>query len=163
MSEGAQGNLDEPSTALDCVIYYICGYVIQYLGKHIVCSQCMVDVESVGTNCPEAYLTIEREFREGSLRQPSWKIFSTFRSIEQQVSVTLDANELCGDIFWNLIEVLEICSVMKLGCQQHQETFTSELLKCYITLRMSFFVKDVCRRLSAPERIAPARRKAKLM
>ncbi|KAH8025801.1 hypothetical protein HPB51_012123 [Rhipicephalus microplus] len=72
--------------AQDCVIYYLCGYLVHSYLKHQRCSDCVRNIQSENAECPEAFLTLEREFKHGSLKLPSWELFCMFRGIEAKIS-----------------------------------------------------------------------------
>lgn len=147
----------------DCVIYYLCGYLVYSFSKHAKCVLCLEDIQATKVEYPEAWLTLRKEFKEGSLKHPSHRMFVMFKSIEHQIASTLEARSLCGDIFWVLLDALDGCNISRLGCQEHQDSLTSELLMSYTTLRVHFFVKDRCGKLSESEKAATARKKAKLL
>ncbi|XP_077556947.1 uncharacterized protein LOC144170810 [Haemaphysalis longicornis] len=150
-------------TAQDCVIYYLCGYLVHSFLKHEKCSDCIRSIQSENAEVPEAFLTLERSFKEGSLKLPSWELFCMFRGIEHKVSDQLQRNRLCSDTFWTLLDALRDCDVTSVGCPVHKDTTTAELLRLYIVLRMHFAAKDVCKSLSSSEKVASARKKAKLL
>ncbi|KAM7302656.1 hypothetical protein ISCGN_018164 [Ixodes scapularis] len=147
----------------DCIIYYLCGYVVYSLSKHTKCTLCLEDVQSTEAHCPEAWLTLQKEYKQGSLKHPSHKMFVLFKSIERQIASTLEAGSPCGETFWIILDALDGCQISRLGCKEHQDSITKELLMSYITLRVHFFVKDTCKKLSASEKVATARKKAKLL
>lgn len=68
-------------TAQNCVVYYLCGYLVHSLLKYEKCQACIGDVVSPDAQCPEALLTLEREFKDGSLKRPSWHLFNMLRNI----------------------------------------------------------------------------------
>ncbi|KAL3225051.1 hypothetical protein MRX96_026146 [Rhipicephalus microplus] len=95
--------------AQDCVIYYLCGYLVRSYLKHQRCSDCVCNIQSENAECPEAFLTLEREFKHGSLKLPlqSTGASETFRS---------------------LLDALEDCDITSVGCSVHKVTTTAELL-----------------------------------
>ncbi|KAG0444398.1 hypothetical protein HPB47_013838 [Ixodes persulcatus] len=90
-------------------------------------------------------------------------MFVMFKSIEWQIASTLEAGSSCGETFWTVLDALDGCQISRLGCKEHQDNISKELLMSYITLRVHFFVKDTCKKLSASEKVATARKKAKLL
>ncbi|CAN7938465.1 unnamed protein product [Ixodes hexagonus] len=146
-----------------CVVYYLCGYLVHSFLKHEKCAACISDIQSPNAQCPEALLTLEKEFKEGSLKFPSWELFTMFRGIENKISSMLKEKQLCVDTFWNLLDKIEGCDVSSVGCSAHKDTLTAELLQSYIVLRMHFAAKDACKKLSVPEKVATVRKKAKLL
>lgn len=147
----------------DCIIYYICGYLVHSFTKHVKCKMCVLDIQSAQAQCPEAYFTLQKDFKQGSLKHPSQKMFNMLKEIEHQLAAALKENKLCSDMFWLLLEALESCHISRLGCEAHKDTFTSELLMSYVTLRIHFFVRDSCKMLSESEKVATARKKAKIL
>ncbi|KAH8026343.1 hypothetical protein HPB51_020049 [Rhipicephalus microplus] len=149
--------------AQDCVIYYLCGYLVHSYLKHQRCSDCVRNIQSENAECPEAFLTLEREFKHGSLKLPSWELFCMFRGIEAKISDELQKNRLCSETFWSLLDALEDCDITSVGCSVHKVTTTAELLHSYIVLRLHFAARDTCKNFSSSEKVASARKKVKLM
>ncbi|KAH6921093.1 hypothetical protein HPB50_027921 [Hyalomma asiaticum] len=149
--------------AQDCVIYYVCGYLVHSYLKHERCPDCVRSIQSENAECPEAFLTLEREFKHGSLKLPSWELFSVFRGIEAKISDELQENRLCSDTFWGLLDALEDCDITSVGCSVHKVTTTAELLHSYIVLRLHFATRDTCKCFISSEKVASARKKVKLM
>lgn len=148
--------------AQDFVIYYLCSYLVHSFLKHEKCTGCITDMQSTNACYPEAYLTLEREFKQGSLKRPSWKLFKMFQGIESQISSMLEKNCLCVDTFWTLLDAIKDCAVSSIGCSAHKDILTGELLHSYMVLRMHFATEDECKKMGA-EKVSLARKKAKLL
>ncbi|KAH8008928.1 hypothetical protein HPB51_007593 [Rhipicephalus microplus] len=149
--------------AQDCVIYYLCGYLVHSYLKHQRCSDCVRNIKSENAECPEAFLTLEREFKHGSLKLPSWELFCMFPGIEAEISDELQKNWLCSETFWSLLDALEDCDITSVGCSVDKVTTTAELLHSYIVLRLHFAARDTCKSFSSSEKVVSARKKVKLM
>lgn len=91
-------------TAQNCVVYYLCGYLVPSLLKYEKCHACIGDV-SPDAQCLEALLTLQREFKEGSQKRPSWHLFKMFRSIETKVATMLE-EDLRAETSWNLLDAM---------------------------------------------------------
>ncbi|KAL1418522.1 hypothetical protein MTO96_025854 [Rhipicephalus appendiculatus] len=70
---------------------------------------------------------------------------------------------LCADLFWKVLDELDECDLMRLGCDQHKPTFTCQVLYFFIVTRMHFYARDVNRRLQTREKVAIATKKARLL
>ncbi|KAL3223273.1 hypothetical protein MRX96_027682 [Rhipicephalus microplus] len=149
--------------AQDWVIYYLCGYLVHSYLKHQRCSDCLRNIQSENAECPEAFLTLEREFKHGSLILPSWELFCMFRGIEAKISDELQKKRLCSETFWGLLDALEDCDITSVGCSVHKVTTMAELLHSYLVLRLHFAAIDTCKSFSSSEKVASARNKVKLM
>ncbi|XP_077515372.1 uncharacterized protein LOC144125654, partial [Amblyomma americanum] len=140
----------------DSVVYYLSGYVVHKVSNRTECQLCLHDIGSaapvVGS---DAYLTRYRSFKEGSLRHPSIKMLHFVRVVNESVSLSLDEEGLCGDLFWKVLN--------ELGCDQHKPTFTCQVLYFFIVTRMHFYARDVNRRLQTREKVAIASKKARLL
>lgn len=112
---------------------------------------------------PAAWLTCARSFKEMSLKHPTGKMFLSFRSIESTISRALKNFQLCSDIFWELLDALELTQFPKLGCTQHKDNFTATILKAYTVLRIHFSARDMSKKLNKSVETAHARKRAKLM
>lgn len=108
-------------TAQDCIVYYLCGYLVHSFLKHEKCAACIIEIQSSHTQCPEAFLTLEKEFKEGCLKYPSWALFDMFRGIESKISSLLQENSLCVDTFWDILDSLKSCGVQGVGCCTHKD------------------------------------------
>ncbi|CAN8025232.1 unnamed protein product [Ixodes persulcatus] len=151
--------------AHDCIMFYISGYIVYKFSKRGVCKLCLRDIEAPSDVAAgrTAYLTALRSFKEGSLKQPSLKMFTAFQVVEETVAAVLDGTNICGDIFWLVLDALEETAVPRLVCSVHADQFTCQLLRYYICLRMHFFSRDTSKRLSQSEEVANARKKARVM
>ncbi|KAH7932351.1 hypothetical protein HPB51_029348 [Rhipicephalus microplus] len=148
----------------DSVVYYLCGYVIHKFTKHATCHLCIEDISSATpVLASDSYLTDYRSFKQGSLKHPTQKMLTFFKIVSKVVSACLDKEDLCGDIFWKVLEELEKHHLSRLGCDQHNSAFTCQLLNFFIITRMHFFSPDVNRRLGSSQKVAIANKKARLL
>ncbi|CAN7951331.1 unnamed protein product [Ixodes pacificus] len=150
-------------SAQDCVVYYLCGYLVRSFLKHERCPARIENFQSSSAQCPEALLTLQREFKEGSLKLPSWELFSMFRNVEREVSPMLEENSLCVDSFWNLLETIKDCDVPSVSCPAHKDILSAELVQAYIVLCLHFAAKDASRKLGVSQKVVAVRKKAKLL
>ncbi|EEC18494.1 hypothetical protein IscW_ISCW013637, partial [Ixodes scapularis] len=151
--------------AHDCIMFYISGYIVYKFSKRGVCKLCLRDIEAPSDVAAgrTAYLTALRSFKEGSLKQPSLKMFTAFQVVEGTVAAVLDGTNICVYIFWLVLDALEETAVPRLGCSVHADEFTCRLLRYYICLFMHIFSRDTSKRLSKSEELANARKKARVM
>ncbi|KAH8033773.1 hypothetical protein HPB51_016228 [Rhipicephalus microplus] len=148
----------------DSVVYYLCGYVIHKFTKHATCHLCIEDIScATPVLASDSYLTDYRSFKQGSLKHPTQKMLTFFKIVSKVVSACLDKEDLCGDIFWKVLEELEKHHLSRLGCDQHNSAFTCQLLNFFIITRMHFFSRDVNRRLGSSQKVAIANKKARLL
>lgn len=151
------------ATAEDCVVYYLAGYIVHKISKKKGCLNCLADIQTDAPHMPAAWVTFARSFKEMSLKHPTEKMFLSLRSIESTVSSALNRFQLCSDIFWELLDALELTKFPKLGCAEHKDNFTATVLRTYTMLRMHFFARDMSKKLSKSVETAHARKRAKLM
>ncbi|XP_042142249.1 uncharacterized protein LOC120841587 [Ixodes scapularis] len=146
------------------VAYYLSGYVGHKVSKRTECELCLHDISSatpvVGS---DAYLTMYRSFKEGSLRHPSIKSLHFVRVLYESVSLSLDEEGICGCLFWKVLDELDKSSLTRLGCNQHKPTFMCQVLSLFIVTRRHFYARDVNRRLQILEKVSIAGRKARLL
>ncbi|KAH9367844.1 hypothetical protein HPB48_003111 [Haemaphysalis longicornis] len=134
------------------------------MSKRKECQLCLHDISSAAPVIgSDAYLTIYRSFKEGSLRHPSVKMLHFMRVVNESISLSLDEEGLCADLFWKVLDELDECDLTTLGCDQHKPTFTCEVLYFFIVTRMHFYARDVNRRLQTREKVAIATKKARLL
>lgn len=148
----------------DSVVYYLAGYVVHKMSKRKECQLCLHDISSAAPVIgSDAYLTTYRSFKEGSLRHPSIKMLHFMRVVNESISLSLDEEGLCADLFWKVLDELDECDLTRLGCDQHKPTFTCQVLYFFIVTRMHFYARDVNRRLQTREKVAIATKKARLL
>ncbi|KAH7969529.1 hypothetical protein HPB52_019305 [Rhipicephalus sanguineus] len=97
--------------AQECVVYYLCGYIVHSFLKHVYCAACISGIQSTNTQCPVSLLTLAREFRSGSLKYPSTELYTMFKRVEEKLSLVLEENHLCADMFWDALDVIKDCDV----------------------------------------------------
>lgn len=113
----------------DSVVYYLSGYIVHKVSKRTECQLCLHDISSAApVVCSDAYLTRYRSFKEGSLRHPSIKMLHFVRVVNESVSLSLNEEGLCGDLFWKVLDELDECYLTRLGCDQHKPTFRCQVL-----------------------------------
>lgn len=100
---------------------------------------------------------------EGSLKFPSWELFTMFQGIKCKISSMLQENLHCVDTFWNILDAIKDCAVQNDGCFANKASLTAEPLQSYIVLRMHFATKDACKNLSVSKQVASFQKKAKLV
>ncbi|KAH8019232.1 hypothetical protein HPB51_018459 [Rhipicephalus microplus] len=147
----------------ECVVYYLCGYIVHSFLKHVNCAACISSIQSTNTKFPASLLTLAREFRNGSLKHPSTELYTMLKRVEEKLSLVLGENHLCADMFWDALDVIKDCDVPSVGCSVHKDILTSEIVHSYVVLRMHFFTRDVCKKLSASGRVSSTKKKAKLL
>uniref|UniRef100_V5H3A7 Uncharacterized protein n=2 Tax=Ixodes ricinus TaxID=34613 RepID=V5H3A7_IXORI len=120
-----------------CVIYCLCGYLVCSVGKRTKCEPCMRDVHAVWNRYLEAYLLFERELEKGSLKRPSCRMLLTLGNVEGKIASALKAEDLCGDMMWNLLDALEECAIVRWGVTTAR-VFTAYLFLYYVILHLHF-------------------------
>ncbi|KAH7971539.1 hypothetical protein HPB49_025581 [Dermacentor silvarum] len=127
-------------------------------------TKCIGDISStepvVGK---DAYLTIYRSFKEGRLKHPSRKMLHFVKIVNHAVSHSLSGDQVTSDIFWGVLDELEMENIDRLGCVEHEAAFTCQVLNFIIVTRMHFYARDVNRRLENSEKAAVANKKARLL
>ncbi|KAH8031184.1 hypothetical protein HPB51_013641 [Rhipicephalus microplus] len=95
----------------ECVVYYLCGYIVHSFLKHVNCAACISSIQSTNTKFPASLLTLAREFRNGSLKHPSTELYTMLKRVEEKLSLVLGENHLCADMFWDALDVIKDCDV----------------------------------------------------
>ncbi|KAG0410047.1 hypothetical protein HPB47_012835 [Ixodes persulcatus] len=115
--------------AHDCIMFYISGYIVYKFSKRGVCKLCLRDIEAPSDVAAgrTAYLTALRSFKEGSLKQPSLKMFTAFQVVEETVAAVLDGTNICGDIFWLVLDALEETAVPRLATSRPRDDHEEQL------------------------------------
>ncbi|KAL1480527.1 hypothetical protein MTO96_050943 [Rhipicephalus appendiculatus] len=150
-----KGDVDES------ILYYLSGYVVHKFTKTTTCSSCISSTEPfVGK---DAYLTIYRSFKEGCMKHPSRKMLHFVNIVNRAVSHSLSGDQVTSDIFWDVLDELEMENIDRLGCVAHEAAFTCQVLNFIIVTRMHFYTRDVNRRLENSEKAAVANKKARLL
>ncbi|KAH9379295.1 hypothetical protein HPB48_006995 [Haemaphysalis longicornis] len=145
-------------------LYYLAGYVAFKLNKNTRCENCKKEaLGSQDSLPPEAVLVIERAFVTGSLVFPSNKLFTCISSVEHTIRQVCKG-ETFGDLFWDVLDALIKKGTNIVGCPEHAEKFTAELIHFYLVTRMHFFARLKCRQENdSAVRAQRERKKAKLV
>ncbi|KAH7978767.1 hypothetical protein HPB49_006698 [Dermacentor silvarum] len=131
-------NAPAPETT---ALYYLAGYVAFKLRKTTRCENCMK--EALGSHNslpPEAVLVIERAFVTGSLVFPSNNLFTYISSVEHTFRQVCKG-ETFGDLFWDVLDALIKKGTNTVGCPEHAEKLTAELIHFYLLTCMHFFAQ----------------------
>ncbi|KAH7965554.1 hypothetical protein HPB49_008712 [Dermacentor silvarum] len=83
--------------------------------------------------------------------------------VNRAVSHSLSGDQVTSDIFWDVLDELEMENIDRLGCVEHEAAFTCQVLNFIIVTRMHFYARDVNRRLENSEKAAVANKKARLL
>lgn len=83
--------------------------------------------------------------------------------MNEPISLSLDAEGICEDLFWKVQDDLVECNLTQLGCDQQKPTFTCQVLYFFIVTQMRFNARDVNRSLQIHEKVAIASKKASLL
>lgn len=153
-------NAPSPETT---ALYYLAGYVAFKVQKTARCEHCRSEALGRPDSLPpEAMLVIEREYVTGTLVYPSKKLFacvSTVEHIIKQASKT----DTFGNLFWEVLDALTKKGTNSVGCPQHADQFTAELIHFYLVTRMHFFARAKCQENDSAVRAQRERKKAKLV
>lgn len=141
----------------ESVLYCLPGCVAHKVSKRTKCQLCLHDISSAApVVSADAYLTTYRSFKEGSLRHPSIKMLRFMRVLNESVSLSLDDEDRCGDLFRKVLDELDECSLMQLSCDQHKPTFVCQVLYFFIVMHMHFYEKIVNCHLRIRKKVAIA-------
>lgn len=144
-------------------LYYLAGYVAFKLRKTTRCENCMKEaLGSQDSIPPAAVLVIERAFVTGSLVFPSNKLFTCISSAEHTFRQVCKG-ETFGDLFWDVLDALIKKGTNTVGCPEHAEKLTAELIHFYLLTRMHFFARLKCQENDSAVRAQRERKKAKLV
>lgn len=144
-------------------LYYLAGYVAFKLSKNTRCENCTKEaLGSQDSLPPEAVLVIERAFVTGSLVFPSNKLFTCISSVEHTIRQVCK-EETFGDLFWDVLDALIKKGTNIVGCPEHAEKFTAELIHFYLVTHMHFFARLKCQENDSAVRAQRERKKAKLV
>ncbi|XP_070390928.1 uncharacterized protein [Dermacentor albipictus] len=110
----------------EMVVYYLAVYTVKKVTKSVSCKRCVESLESASvppSACDprpsHSLLTELRSFKPWCLREPSFRMFTVIKHIEEIIRHTLDSNAVFGDLFWSILDGLDKASVPALGCDNH--------------------------------------------
>lgn len=107
------------------------------------------------------FLIWRGEFKLGSLKLPSWELFCVSRHWKQDFRWGTKEPALFWHSFGPFHDALRNCEVMGVECPVHKVTTTAEVLLLHSA--MNSFCRKRRKSLSSSKKVAPARKKVKIM
>lgn len=125
---------------IDCVIYYVTGYLSNHILKSIDCDICKNAFTSSVTNCPlpAALLVNMEDMEEGRIMHPNLKLYNFIKYLENLFA------KYCyrSDVFELIIE--DICTpALSFPCKNHSDQVLAQIIEFYIALRMRQYASKI--------------------
>lgn len=135
---GGDGDM-QLSTTNDKIVYYICGYINRKYGRSKNSCPCCAKTINVGfEDLPEDFnahhLTLNKT--QGGLRFVSTKMFYLMNSVESQFLEFCEEDKMFeNNSFADFLYNLCFDKLPKVGCEQHEGPFMTNLIYDYVVLR----------------------------
>lgn len=130
---------DYDATIVDCIVYYVTGFVSRKLGSETSCTVCKQALEGQKgiANVPEADLVNFKT--RGRLTHPNMHLFDLFTYCEEKFAKYASDR----DVFDKTIDAVLENFQFTFPCSLHKEDMLAKLLHYYVCLRM----RQYCRQL----------------
>jgi len=121
------------ASAVDCVIYYVCGYIIRKLAKRYKCEECTTYFNSSTEASANPVAALTNIKSKGWLLHPNHSLFEFIRYLEDLF------NQYCkySDVFELIVNhITENNKQFWFSCSLHKTDVMSDIITYYITMRM---------------------------
>lgn len=120
------------SPTVDCVVYYVCGYLIRQLSKRYVCERCLAFLRNTSsTSSTKSVASLTNIKSRGYLIHPNFNFFNIIKTIENSFE------RFCEDVdVFNLTVNDVLKTSISFPCTEHKIEVMSDILSYYITMRM---------------------------
>lgn len=134
--------LEMTADMLDCVIYYICGFVCNHMLKHVTCLRCREAFASVPVQSIFPIAKLVECRTRGGLIYANSKIFKLFNEVEKLFVKHINS----GNVYHLVIEeILDSCiqgtTTITFPCDEHKNEVISYCINYYLTVRMRQYAK----------------------
>jgi hypothetical protein len=133
------------SQPVDCITYYLSGYVTHKLRKFTSCAECVSALTgNVTDSTPDARLAELKTL--GGLQIPSVKLSHLISFLEScvekysSVPNTFIYTDILGEVLWH-----EHLPAYAVGCTKHSTALTARCIHFYIATRLHFIKRSVNR------------------
>jgi len=116
---------------VDCLKYYIAGYLTHQITKRSSCQKCKSSIMSTECFTPEADLTNTKS--RGWLKHPNKYLYDLLSVVEDELMNHLSKTSVFEDTVEALITR---CETFIFPCEEHKDFILSYIIKYYINMRM---------------------------
>lgn len=128
------------------LIFYICGYVARKYVLKINCDECrtllLISRESVELLGAADYTRLKDN---GGLLYPHGRLFRFISKLEDLFTSCFSLQELHHDSIMDIVHLIKKKQQDRIGCVNHAESLTVQMVAFYVTTRLHFFVKALNR------------------
>lgn len=122
----------------DFAIAYVSGYVVRRSETFTTCHECLGTLQNATESpCPKRDLVIDLKSR-GGLLHPSDLMFNLCSCLEQNIMTVVSSEAINRNILFEIVDMLELVNVPKVGCAEHRHFLTARIIKFYLIMRMNF-------------------------
>lgn len=122
---------------VDCLKYYIVGYLSHQIMKRTTCLKCKSCFTSQKNDRPEAHLTNIKS--KGWLKHPNIYLYNLMSAIEDEFQKYYESLTVFDDIVEGLITKFE---TFTFPCAEHKDYIISYSIKYYISMRMRQYTRQ---------------------
>lgn len=123
------------TTAIDCIVYYACGYISKKLSKSNTCLHCLNALKSSSTYVDVPVAELVNLKTKGGLTHPNIHLFYLLSSVEQSFT------KYCGkkQVFDLVIEDIFERHKFTFPCISHKNHILMSIITNYLIMRMRHF------------------------
>lgn len=125
----------EMAPVIDCIIYYVSGFISKKMLKHINCETCRASIQ-FSSSIPEAELVNLKS--KGGLQHPNTMLYTLFYNVETFFRKNINH----VDVYEKTINDIISNYNFTFPCQDHKLDILSYCIHYYITMRMRQYVQQ---------------------
>lgn len=124
------------------LVHYMAGYVARKFLSRSNCEKCKSSLlDSSGNKDETCQFTAMCD--KGGLLYPSQAVFEAVKRLEDIFTVYFSQEKLCSDSILDVMSLVKLQFGDSIGCAQHEDSLTTELIKFYVLTRLHFYVRGL--------------------
>lgn len=124
------------------LVHYMAGYVARKFLSRSNCEKCKGSLLDSSVNKDETcQFTVMCD--KGGLLYPSQAVFKAVKQLEDIFTVHFSQEKLCSDSILDVMSLVKLQFGESIGCSQHEDSLTTELIKFYVLTRLHFYARGL--------------------
>ena len=124
------------------VLSYISGYIARKASRFSKCENCLQDLKRTEPHDEDQLIIL---LSKGFLIYPSDRLYTLISTLESTILEVLSANPVHHETLFEILAKLEDRYIPHIGCEEHNENFTTAIIRFFLVSRMHFICKQMNR------------------
>lgn len=125
------------------LVHYMAGYVARKFLYRSNCEECRGSLLDSSVNNKDEACQFTVMCDKGGLVYPSQAVFEAVKQLEDIFTVHFSQEKLCSDSILDVMSLVKSQFGDSIGCSQHEDDLTTELIKFYVLTRLHFYVRGL--------------------